>query len=95
MWAIRETTMAAYIIGFDLHKPGQGYSELNKALESYGTYFHILDSTWIVVSDLNAEQIRDHLIQHIDENDRIIVIKSGVESAWRGFTAHDWLKKYL
>jgi hypothetical protein len=64
--------MAAYIIGYDLNKPEQDYPELNKAIKAEsGTWWHKLDSTWIIVSDRTAKQIRDDLGAHIGNSDEL------------------------
>lgn len=77
--------MPAYIIGYDLNSPGQDYKDLIAAIKSYGTYWHHLDSTWVVVTDRTAAQIRDHLSPFLDQGDELLVVKSGVESSWKGF----------
>lgn len=94
--------MATYIIGFDLNREGAGYSERNKALSEAikalsGTYWHHLDSTWIVVTEKTAAQIRDELAVHLDQNDELLVVLSGGAGAWEGFNTKgsQWLKDHL
>jgi hypothetical protein len=94
--------MATYIISYDLNTEGPGYSAANKKLtdrikELFPTFWHNLDSTWIVVTELTAVQIRDDLKRYIDKNDELLVVKSGGEGAWIGIkkTGSDWLKKHL
>jgi len=60
-------------------------------------YWHMLDSTWIIQSSRSAVEIRDHLKQHIDRNDRLFVARLSGEAAWYGFAddGSDWLKKQL
>lgn len=88
--------MATYIISYDLRKPGQNYEQLYDAIKSYGTWAKINESLWAIVSTSSAVQIRNSLMAHIDSNDRIFVIKSGVEAAWRNSMCNaDWLKEHL
>jgi hypothetical protein len=94
--------MASYLIGFDLNKEGANYSARNKAvsdkiIELYPTYWHHLDSTWIVVTTLTSEQIRDSLKDLLDKNDELLVAKFSGEGAWKGFSesGSSWLKKNL
>ena len=89
--------MTVYIIGYDLNIPGQDYNKLIEAIKKTGTWWHQLDSTWIVESNLSAEKIRDILIQYLDRNDKILVAKLSGESAWAGFdkTGSDWLLNVL
>ena len=75
-----------YIVGYDLNRPQQEYPELIAAIKKIGTtWWHHLDSTWIVKSDLSAAEIRDLLTRHIDSNDELLVAALTGESAWIGF----------
>jgi hypothetical protein len=88
--------MACYIISYDLRKPGRNYDSLYAAIKSYGTWAHINESVWAVVTTTSAVQIRDYLRNHMDENDRIFIVKSGVEAAWRHARCrNEWLKEHL
>lgn len=91
--------MATYLIGYDLtDKAEDAYTELEQAIKSLGsTWWHHLDSTWIVVTELSATEVRDKLTPHLKSNDKILVVKSGREAAWRGFNdrGSTWLKDHL
>lgn len=79
--------MATYIISYDLKAPGKNYNDLITALESYGTYWHNLGSTWCIVTNKTATEVRDHLTRYMDANDRLLVVLSGGVGAWKGFNA--------
>ncbi|KNY21703.1 hypothetical protein AKJ13_15835 [Methylobacterium sp. ARG-1] len=94
--------MATYIIGYDLNREGANYSARNKALtdrikELFPTYWHHLDSTWLVVSSYTAVQIRDDLGRFLDNNDELFVGTVGAPAAWKGFSQRgsSWLKSHL
>lgn len=94
--------MTTYLIGFDLNKEGSNYSKRHEALtsrikEMFGTYWHHLDSTWLVVSNMTAAEIRDDLKRLLDSDDELLVASMGGVGAWTGFTekGSDWLKKNL
>jgi len=90
--------MSSYMIGYDLNKTGQDYTNLITTIkETFETWWHYLDSTWIVVSDLSSTEIRDLLKPHIDTNDELLVAKLTGEGAWIGFIekASQWLKANL
>lgn len=90
--------MAAYLIGYDLNRPGQDYTDLIEAIKGLsGTWWHHLDSTWIVKHDGPATAIRDALTPLIDANDELVVVKLSGEGAWRGFAPKGsaWLKTNL
>jgi hypothetical protein len=53
--------MKSYLIGYDLNKTGQDYTTLINKIKTLGTWWHCLDSTWIIKSNSTAVQIRDTL----------------------------------
>jgi hypothetical protein len=87
------------MIGYDLNRPGQDYSDLIDAIKriSGGRWWHCLDSTWIITTDLSAVQIRDQLRQHVDQNDELLVAGLTGEAAWVGFNdqCSNWLTQSL
>lgn len=94
--------MATYLIMYDLNKEVQGYSDANKKLtdrikEIFPTWWHHLDSTWIVVTELDHKEIRDNLQRYIDEDDELLVVLSSGVGAWSGFSekGSKWLKDHL
>ena len=64
-----------HIIVYRLHRLGQQYNELYKAIEGLGTNWHNTTSSWIVVSSLSPKKIFDRLKSHIDANDELAVFK--------------------
>jgi hypothetical protein len=90
--------MATYIIGYDLHpSKGETYEELIAAIKELGAWWHHLDSTWVVVCDKSAADIRDTLWAHMKSDDQLLVVKSSGVGAWKGFntTGSQWLKDNL
>lgn len=91
--------MAAHLIGYDIHPSrGDTYAGLFDAIKALGAWWHHLDSTWLVVSNLNAEQVRDRLRAHLPAADQLLVLTvSGDAGAWYGFNANgsNWLKEHL
>ena len=57
--------MPAYIISYDLKAPDKDYDKVTEYLKSFGTWWHHLGSTWVVVTDLTAAQLRDGLLVHL------------------------------
>ena len=89
--------MKTYLIGYDLMKQGQDYNALIEEIKKIDDWWHCLDSTWIIKTNLTAEQIRDRLIPKIDSNDKLLVVRLRQEAAWIGFQKEcsDWLKNNL
>lgn len=88
--------MNVYMIGYDLNKPrGQNdYTELHEAIKGIsGTYWHHLDSTWLVQTNKDAGQIRDILRPYLDSGDELLVVVLGANWASWGLQerANTWL----
>lgn len=87
--------MSCYIISYDL-RAARNYDVLYDAIKSYGTWAHITESTWAIVTTKTAVQVRDHLSSVMDQDDRLFVVKSGVEAAWKNVICkNQWLKDNL
>lgn len=90
--------MSTLLVGFDLDSPGQDYKGLTARLRALGIWWHHLDSTWLVRTDMTVVQLRDVLRQSMDANDKLLVIDvTGRTAAWCGFSdrATTWIKDYL
>jgi hypothetical protein len=84
-----------FIISFDLQE-NRDYKLFINSIKSYGTWARITESTYAVVTEFTATDIRNHLIKHLNPNDRIFVVKTGGRAAWRHAIADsEWLKKYI
>jgi hypothetical protein len=87
--------MAAYLVTYDLRKT-RNDEALTTAIQAYGTWAQVLDSVWVILTSKTAEAIRDDLRAHMDSGDGLLVVKSGVESAWINVNCkHEWLNKHL
>jgi hypothetical protein len=81
---------------YDLRESGRNYTKLHEAIKAYGIWAKITESTWGIVTDSTATEIRDNLSSYMDSNDRLFVIKSGHNSAWKNVIAsNEWFKKHL
>jgi hypothetical protein len=85
------------MIGYDLNRPHQDYKDLIDAIKNLGTWWHCLDSTWLIKTNQSAEQIRNGLKAHIDSNDELLVASLSGESAWAGFDdkCSEWLRNNI
>ena len=90
--------MNTLLIGYDLNRSGQDYDELIDALKSYPRWWHYLDSTWLIKTELSATAVRNTLGKLIDANDELLVVNvSNDPWASKGFNAKgtDWLRNNL
>ncbi|MFD5545775.1 CRISPR-associated protein Cas2 [Streptomyces goshikiensis] len=85
------------LIGYDLNSPGQDYDSLFEAIKELGTWWHHLDSTWVVKTTKTTVEVRDTLKGHIDSNDELLVVALTGKGAWTGFNdrGSKWLKDNL
>jgi len=89
--------MPCYIVTFEVANTANK-DKLTELLKSYGTYCPINANCWAIVTNSTAVQVRDKLMDVILSSDKIFVIKSGHEAAWRnvyGDKNTDWLKEKL
>ncbi|MDY0780965.1 hypothetical protein [Tenacibaculum sp. IB213877] len=89
--------MRTYLIGYDLNKSGQDYSTLIEKIKEIGNWWHCLDSTFIIKTNNSSSQVRDYLLNFIDQNDKLLVVRLYGEGAWTGFDTNcsKWLKENL
>ena len=91
--------MTIYVIGYDLHpKHGETYDGLIEEIKSIGSWWHCLDSTWLVNMTLTSIQIRDRLWKKMQSDDQLLVVAyAPPNSAWQGFSGdcQDWLKNNM
>jgi hypothetical protein len=65
--------------------------------KTYPTYWAHLDSTFIVVTNKSAKEIRDDLLRLLDDNDELLVAGASGVGAWHGIDENggNWLRKHL
>jgi len=85
---------AVLLVSYRLSKPDQEYNGLIDRLKSLESWWHHLESTWLVITNLSAAQLRDSLVKHIGSSDDLLVVDiTDDDWATAGFTreATDWL----
>ena len=88
-------SVATYLIGYDLNRPGKDYPRLFDAIkESFAFWWRRLNSTWIVKTELSSQLI---LARHVGKDDEQLVVGLTDEGAWTGFSTENsqWLKNNL
>ena len=89
--------MASVLITYDLITPGKKYTDLHDSIKTLGSWWHCVDSTWIIKSDFSLVQIRDELKKHVDSNDKLVVLALSGAGAWIGLDKNcsEWLATNL
>jgi hypothetical protein len=89
--------MPTYIVTFEINDSNRRET-VKKLLREYGTFCPIHGNAWAINSPKTAKEIRDQLMEYMAVEDRLFVIRSGTEAAWKytyGDDNTDWLKKFL
>lgn len=82
------------LISYDLNKPGQDYKSLYSEIKTAGTWWHHLDSTWLVDTNLTPKVWQANLVKHMDQNDSLLVIEVCKNyQGWLPDTAWKWLRE--
>lgn len=87
--------MSTLLITYDLLQSGQNYARLIEKIKSYRTWCHLQQSVWLISTDSTCVQVRGHLSESIDSNDKLFVAKLGEDAAWIGYQAQisKWIKE--
>lgn len=86
---------STYIISYDLAEGGD-YNKVIEAIKAYGTWAHITESTWAIVTDKSTSDVRDHFGELMPSGSKLFVVKSASVASWRNvICSNEWLKKNL
>jgi hypothetical protein len=77
---------ATVLIAYDIHPPaGEAYDELIAAIKALGTWWHHLETIWIVKSNHTPADIKNQIGPRIGRDDQLLVIDiSGDTAEWLG-----------
>jgi len=85
-----------YVVSYDLRKPGQDYKGLFDALQASPSWWHYLESTWLIATSENANELYNRLWAHLDRDDSILVIQAGADrQGWLPKKAWEWIEREL
>ncbi len=80
------------LITYDLRKPGKNYQALYNEIKASGTWWHHLESVWMIETQSTPEAWYNQLAQHLDAGDHLLIIR--VQRPFQGWlpqNAWDWL----
>lgn len=89
--------MSTYIITFEINDSDRKV-KVKEQIKLFGPYCPIHDNAWAIITEKKSAEIRDTLSKHLLPVDKMFVIRSGTESAWRnayGEKNSVWLKTHL
>ena len=84
--------MAVYMITYDLNSTGQKYDEVIKAIKaaSTGVWCTFWKSSYLIKSNLTANQVSDKIKPHLDQNDRMIIVEVKNTNYQGWLKSEDW-----
>jgi len=84
-----------YIVTYAFKGPATKYQGLYDAIKSFGTWWHYIDNTWLVLTEGNASQIWESLKPHVDDDVNLLVVEMGKDSqGWLPKKAWEWIRKH-
>jgi len=89
--------MTTYIVTFDI-KDSTRKLRVKEKLKEFGTFCPIHENAWAIKTEKKAKDVRDFVTPLMATDDRIFVIRTGTEAAWRnayGTKNSEWLKTHL
>ncbi|WP_172558132.1 hypothetical protein [Vibrio fluvialis] len=88
--------MSVYSISYDLNAPGKKYDELYNQIKDFNGWLHLLDSTWLVSTNLTADQVFQRLTPYLDNNDSVFVSKVNANqyAGWLTQEKWDWIRQH-
>lgn len=82
------------LITFDRYGVDQDCSQLHKEIKTASRWWHHLESTWIVCTDLTPAQWADRLRRHLNSSDHLLVVEIARNyDGWLPAEAWNWLHK--
>ncbi len=84
-----------YLITYDLKKPGKDYTSLHNTIKTASTWWHYLESTWIIKTDRPVEYWSDKIRSITDGNDNFLIvdITQQKRQGWLPQKAWEWIRK--
>lgn len=81
------------LISYDLKEPNRDYESLYEAIKNAGTsWWHYLESTWIINTNLPIDECSNLLHGAMDANDTLLIvdITGKAHQGWLPSKAWDW-----
>lgn len=87
--------MRVYIVSYELRKK-KNYTGLHEQLKASEGWWHYLDSTWLIATQEDANQLYNRLAPHLDREDSILIIQAATDmQGWLPKEAWDWIGREL
>lgn len=84
-----------YLVTYDLKKPGKDYVSLHNTLKTATSWWHYIDSTWIIKTEQPVEYWSEKIRSVIDGNDNFLIVDITKQrrQGWLPKKAWEWIRK--
>lgn len=85
------------IISYDLKGTTKDYSNLINSIKEYGSWWHYLESFWLLYTDKSVSELTENLTTYLDKEDRMLIIDtlSNSYNGWLPQKAYDWISERI
>lgn len=89
--------MSILLVTYDLKKPGADYNGLYEVLKTAPSWYHIMESCWLLYTTETPSQWFEKVRSKIDQNDNIFIVDISNKSrqGWMNKAAWDWLNSHI
>lgn len=87
--------MKLLIVSYDLKIPGRNYEGVFSELKGALSWWHYLESTWIIRTKLTMEVWTDKLLARMDKNDSLLIfdVTGQNRQGWLSNKAWEWIRE--
>ena len=85
-----------YLISYDLKAPNRNYDDLYAILKTADSWWHYLESTWLIYTSDGIEAWQMRIKSAIDNNDSFIIVDVTKQprNGWLPKKAWEWIREY-
>ena len=85
-----------YMISYDLKAPNRNYDDLYAILKTAESWWHYLESTWLIYTSDGIEAWQMKIKSAIDNNDSFIIVNVTKQprNGWLPKKAWEWIREY-
>lgn len=88
-----------YLITYDINSILKNHKPLHEAIKRCSIkWWHHMNNTWLIRSDLNSDQIFDSICGNFNQNDRVLIIqihRNSQHQGWLNKNAWEWIEREL
>jgi hypothetical protein len=84
-----------YVVSYHFRNSADDYPDFFDALQDFDSWWHFIQGTWLITTDLGAKEIYEKLNPSIDDEVNLLIVEAGPDLAGRLPTkAWNWIKSH-